>query len=138
MERATYNKKDKKGPAELRDLLTTTIESLFDWPRVAGCHPEGYPFTKSGPVKAAQEAGWTLHKLEFTVPRADGAARQGRLMILVNLKESVIVPFYVYNHKQFSKRVGDDELRRLIAEAAETGKPKQPEPEPEPDDTSAA
>jgi hypothetical protein len=80
LEKATYGRHDKKGIEKFREHVVVMLENLLGWPQVAGLREEPFP------AKTAQRVpGWTLHKLEFSCPRANGNQRQGRLMILVNL-----------------------------------------------------
>jgi hypothetical protein len=121
LEKATYNKHDKNGKAEFRELLQEMFGDLLAWPRVAGCRPEPFPSNIGGTLTGA---GWTFHKLEFSVPRAAGGARQGRLMLMVHKDNRVIIPTYVYTHAQYAGRIPDAELRDLLSEVAASAEKK--------------
>jgi len=120
LRKAAYGRHDKKGIEQLDAAIEAMLESLFNWPHVAGLREESFP-----PKTAAKVDGWTLHKLEFSCPRVNGAQRQGRLMILVNLNERLIRPIYIYTHAQFPGRVPDGSLKDLIHAAARSS-PKIP------------
>lgn len=113
-EKETFDKHDKKGREEFRALIAKTIDDSFNFPRIAGCRNEPFPSTIG---KALTDAGWTLHKIEFSTPRASGSARQGRYMFMVHLGEQLLVPLYAYTHKQFPGRVPDGELKDVIRAA---------------------
>lgn len=55
---------------------------------------------------------WTFHKLAFKIGR--GASGQIRLMYLVNEKERIIKPVWIYNHEQFPKRPSEKELKNIL------------------------
>lgn len=112
LENQTYGRHDKKGREALRASLAKIFVDLCGWPNVAGCRKEPFPSNIGAEHTAA---GWTFHKLEFSTPRANGAARQGRLMLLVHMTDRVIVPTYIYTHQQFPGRVPDGSLTDRIA-----------------------
>jgi hypothetical protein len=137
LEKATYNKHDKNGKAEFRDLLQKMFVDLLAWPQVAGCRNEPFP---SNIGSSLTKVGWTFHKLEFSVPRAHGGARQGRLMLMVHLERRLIIPTQVYTHAQYAGRIPDADLRKILLEVKdtvdkriqETGSPLLADPENEP------
>ena len=133
LERETYGRNDKRGIEQLREHVGQLFDNLLGWPQIAGLRPEPLP-----PNTAASIGGWTLHKLTFSCPRANGAARQGRLMILVNQAERLIRPIYIYTHAQFASRVPDGSLKELVLKAARSNPRIQiPAPTPASDPASA-
>lgn len=115
LEKATYGRHNKKGIEKFRESVVTILDSLLGWPQIAGLRPEPFP-----PKTAQNVQGWTLHKLEFSCPRANGPQRQGRLMILVNLTEHLIRPVYIYTHAQFPGRIPDGSLKDLVIKATQS------------------
>jgi hypothetical protein len=113
LEKDTYGRHDKKGIEKFREHVEKMLEDLLAWPQIAGLRSEPFP-----PKTAENVEGWTLHKLEFSCPRANGSQRQGRLMILVNLAERLIRPIYIYTHAQFPGRVPDGSLKDVVLKAA--------------------
>ncbi len=124
LRKATYGRNDKKGIEQLDEAIEAMLEKLFNWPHVAGLRPEPFPAKVASNIE-----GWTLHKLEFSCPRANGAQRQGRLVILTNLTERLIRPVYIYTHAQFPGRIPDGSLRDLVLKAARSS-PSIPIPTP--------
>lgn len=109
LRKVTYGRNDKKGIEQLDAAIEAMLENLFNWPHVAGLRPEPFPAKVASNVE-----GWTLHKLEFSCPRANGPHRQGRLVILTNLTERLIRPVYIYTHAQFPGRIPDGSLKDLV------------------------
>lgn len=124
LERATYARADKNGREEFRNEVIKVINNLDGFPHVAGLRKEPFP-----PNTASNVDGWTLHKLEFSCPRANGPHRQGRVMILVDLRERLIILLSVYTHGQFPGRIPNDSLKNLIIKAARASQPAMTAPD---------
>lgn len=124
LEKATYERTDKKGPAAFREEVIKIIQNLDNFPHVAGLRKEPFPSNT-----VANVVGWTLHKLEFSCPRANGPHRQGRVMILVNLGERLIILLSVYTHGQYPSRIPDGTLKDLVIKAARASQPAIAVPE---------
>jgi hypothetical protein len=123
-EKENYGKHEEKGRQEARIVIQRQLEILMDWPAVPGTRDEGFP-PKCAAAPLA--AGWMLQKVEFTAPRASGAARQGRLIYMIHKNDRIVVPLCVYTHKQYAKRVPDKPLEQMIADGQATAEQRKKE-----------
>lgn len=116
----------KKEPLEnFRALLEDIFDSLEANPRNKNpplrrvrAHFEPWP-------KGLQQEHLEFWKLTFPMPGHAGDSGQGRLMYLVNLRSNLVLPVWIYTHKNYTKRPPEDEIRgrldRSLAEYKEKG-----------------
>lgn len=64
------------------------------------------------PSKLKLLLNWQFHKL--VIKFLKGASGEIRIMYLVNEKEKIIKPIFIYTHQQFAKRPPDKEIRDLL------------------------
>ena len=69
------------------------------------------------PKKVIIPNKWTFYKLAFKYEK--GASGQIRIMYLVNEKDLIIKPIWIYTHEQFSKRPPDKDIKNVINESLE-------------------
>ena len=61
--------------------------------------------------------GYRLAKYYFRVPGLSGAAREGRLLYLIDDTTQSVILLTVYSHKNYEKRPPDSLIKDLIGEA---------------------
>lgn len=99
----SYNKALQKS---LVILLANILEELIQYPYPQNSRQEPTP------KKVKSPNCWKFYKLEFKL--AKGASGQIRLMYLVNEKEKIIKPLWIYSHEQFAKRPSDGDISNAI------------------------
>jgi mRNA-degrading endonuclease YafQ of YafQ-DinJ toxin-antitoxin module len=105
----SFKKLAKFQGKQVLDLVATALEALMKNPYPIKARDEPLP----GSFRLPEE--WTFHKLEIRVGK--GGSGQVRLMYLVNEREFIIKPLWIYNHEQFAKRPPDKDLANVIQEA---------------------
>ena len=61
------------------------------------------------------------------MPELEGASKCGRLIYVVHEVQCTVYLLWIYTHKEFAKRPGDDDLRvelRSIEEQSDSGTPQ--------------
>ncbi len=103
--------KSKSQQQEFIQVISKHLEKLIINPYPPKAKFEPLP---SG-LKLPDE--WQFYKLVLTI--AKGASGQIRLMYLVDEKQRVIKPLWIYNHQQFEKRPPDGDIKDVIQEIFE-------------------
>ena len=55
-----------------------------------------------------------MSKNKLRIMFAKGASGQIRIIYLVNERDKIIKPLWIYNHKQFSKRPPEQDIKTVI------------------------
>lgn len=100
--------KNKQGAAAFRELLADLIGGLLSNATPPNSRDEPWPH-------GTHRDGVQFRKLSFKMPRQHGAAREGRLMYIVDCERAVIAPVLVYTHKWFEQRPPARKLDELLA-----------------------
>ncbi|MGB3509958.1 MAG: hypothetical protein WBA93_12095 [Microcoleaceae cyanobacterium] len=103
--------KSKSQQQEFIQVISKHLEELIINPYPPQARAEPLPSS----LKLPDE--WQFYKLVVTI--AKGASGQIRLMYLVDEKERVIKPLWIYNHQQFEKRPPDRDIKDVIQEIFE-------------------
>ncbi|MEG4229954.1 hypothetical protein QUA35_27915 [Microcoleus sp. N9_B2] len=106
--------KGEKAKKVFQDCIAQIIKNLSSNPLMPNSFAEGWPGSLSKPEE------WEFRKYCFDMPNLQGAARQGRLMYLVDRTQSVIKLTWIYTHSEFPKRPPDKNLKQLLAELMES------------------
>jgi mRNA-degrading endonuclease YafQ of YafQ-DinJ toxin-antitoxin module len=106
--------KGEKAQKLFQDFIAQILRNLSSNPFLPDSFAEKLPGSLSKPEK------WEFRKYYFDMPNLRGAARQGRLMYLVDRTQSVIELAWIYTHSEFPKRPPDKNLKQLLAELMES------------------
>lgn len=106
--------KGEKAKKVFQDFVAQIIKNLSSNPFLPDSFAEKLP----GSLSKLEE--WEFRKYYFDMPSLQGAARQGRLMYLVDRTQSVIKLTWIYTHSEFPKRPPDKNLKQLLAELMES------------------
>lgn len=106
--------KGEKAKKVFQDFVAQIIKNLSSNPFL----PDS--FAKKLPESLSKPEEWEFRKYYFDMPNLQGAARQGRLMYLVDRTQSVIKLTWIYTHSEFPKRPPDKNLKQLLAELIES------------------
>jgi mRNA-degrading endonuclease YafQ of YafQ-DinJ toxin-antitoxin module len=106
--------KGEKAKKVFQDFVAQIIKNLSSNPFLPDSFAEKLPGSLSKPEE------WEFRKYYFDMPNLQGAARQGRLMYLVDRTQSVIKLTWIYTHSEFPKRPPDKNLKQLLAELMES------------------
>lgn len=106
--------KGEKAKKVFQDFVAQIIKNLSSNPFLPDSFAEKFPGSLSKPEE------WEFRKYYFDMPNLQGAARQGRLMYLVDRTQSVIKLTWIYTHSEFPKRPPDKNLKQLLAELMES------------------
>jgi hypothetical protein len=105
-------RKNPAGKAEFDTLIEKLIDILTVDPRPRPPLGSLEPWPKGTSCE-----GWELWKLKFPMPKiSSGAARQGRLIYLINGAEKKVGFIWIYTHAEFEKRPSDKILKDLLEE----------------------
>ncbi|BAQ63772.1 hypothetical protein [Geminocystis sp. NIES-3709] len=105
----TYKSQDEK--IRFSQNISNYLDALIINPYPPQARTEPLP---SG-LKLSQE--WRFYKLVIVI--AKGASGQIRIMYLLNEKDKIIKPLWIYSHQQFTKRPPDKEIKQVIQEVFE-------------------
>ncbi|NET25619.1 hypothetical protein [Okeania sp. SIO1I7] len=103
--------KSQSQQQEFIQIISQYLDELIIHPYPPQARVEPLP---SG-LKLPDE--WQFYKLVLTI--AKGASGQIRLMYLVDEKQRVIKPLWIYNHQQFEKRPPAQDIKDVIQEIFE-------------------
>ena len=111
----TIYRKDKQGKEEFKELLERIISLLKKeaFPK----HSEFHGRPEKAPRKSLKK-GETLGKGYFSLPRTQGASREGRMLYLVDTNKKRIVLLCVYTHSEFEKRPPDELIKDLLEQTS--------------------
>lgn len=114
-------RKNRVGLEKFIELIDKIIKVLSTDPRPRPPvgHLEPFP-------KGSSREGYELWKLEFNMPQLRGAAKQGRLIYLLNVTQQEVILAWIYTHAEFEKRPPERDLKRLLLELIESP-PKPPQ-----------
>jgi hypothetical protein len=107
--------KSKREAKAFTDCIGDIIEGLSQYPQPRNSRQEPWPSNLS-------YAGWKFCKLVFPVPGRSGAAREGRLMYLVNDHLRTIHLFWLYTHEEMAKRPPEKDMKILMKELLENSR----------------
>jgi hypothetical protein len=110
-----HYKKNPKGEKEFKELVAGYYTSLATMPRQGLAPLEPWPASTPQTI----QSDWELRKWDFSAPRLAGAARQGRFIYAVHKQMKVVVPFWMYTHKQFGGRPDQRPLKEVAEGLAE-------------------
>lgn len=103
--------KSKSQQQEFIQFISDKLKELLKNPYPLDSRQESLPKKVILPNKC------TFHKLAFKYE--NGASGQIRIMYLVNEKDLIIKPIWIYTHEQFSKRPPDKDIKNVINESLE-------------------
>ncbi len=83
------------------------------WGGFIRADPEPYP-------KGSSREGYELWKLKFKMPQLRGAAEQGRLIYLLDVRQQEVILIWIYTHAEFEKRPPERDLKRLLLDLIES------------------
>ena len=98
--------KSKSQKVEFVNFISNSLEELTNNPYLNKSNSEPLPNGLKLPEK------WVLYKLRIMF--AQGASGQIRIIYLVNERDRIIKPLWIYNHKQFAKRPPDQDIKNVI------------------------
>lgn len=103
--------KSKSQQQQFIQFISDKLKELLKNPYPPDSRQESLPSKVILPDK------WTFHKLAFKYDK--GASGQIRIMYLVNEKDLIIKPIWIYTHEQFSKRPPDKDIKNVVNESLE-------------------
>ncbi len=110
-----HYKKNPKGEKEFKELVAGYYTSLATMPRQGLAPLEPWPASTPQSI----QSDWELRKRDFSAPRLGGGAGQGRFIYAVHKQMKVVVPFWIYTHKQFEGRPPEKSLKEAAEGLAE-------------------
>ena len=107
----SYYRRNEKGKRKFQELLMELLGQLQKTEFPLSPYWKGKPEpSPSGSIFPGQ----TLAKLYMKLPGLDGAAREGRIIYLIDRNRREIKLLYIYTHKDFVKRPSDKLIRKLL------------------------